>query len=163
MNSVILCGRLTKDPEVRYSSGERQMPIARYTLAVDRRGRRGQQDNQGQTADFIPCVAFDRAAEFAEKYLKQGTKMIVRGRIQTGSYTNRDGQRVYTTEVIIEDQEFAESRNTSSQGDNSFSQSFRQNEERPRDNQSFSQNTADAGDGFMNIPDGVSDEGLPFS
>ena len=89
--------------------------------------------------------------------------MIVRGRIQTGSYTNRDGQRVYTTEVIIEDQEFAESRNTSSQGDNSFSQSFRQNEERPRDNQSFSQNTADAGDGFMNIPDGVSDEGLPFS
>ncbi len=163
MNSVILCGRLTKDPEVRYSSGERQMPIARYTLAVDRRGRRGAQDNQGQTADFIPCVAFDRAAEFAEKYLKQGTKMIVRGRIQTGSYTNRDGQRVYTTEVIIEDQEFAESRNTSSQGDNSFSQSFRQNEERPRESQSFSQNTADAGDGFMNIPDGVSDEGLPFS
>ncbi|MBQ6541053.1 MAG: single-stranded DNA-binding protein [Lachnospiraceae bacterium] len=163
MNSVILCGRLTKDPEVRYSSGERQMPIARYTLAVDRRGRRGAQDNQGQTADFIPCVAFDRAAEFAEKYLKQGTKMIVRGRIQTGSYTNRDGQRVYTTEVIIEDQEFAESRNSSSQGDNSFSQSFRQNEERPRDNQSFSQNTADAGDGFINIPDGVSDEGLPFS
>ena len=163
MNSVILCGRLTKDPEVRYSSGERQMPIARYTLAVDRRGRRGAQDNQGQTADFIPCVAFDRAAEFAEKYLKQGTKMIIRGRIQTGSYTNRDGQRVYTTEVIIEDQEFAESRNSSSQGDNSFSQSFRQNEERPRDNQSFSQNTADAGDGFINIPDGVSDEGLPFS
>lgn len=163
MNSVILCGRLTKDPEVRYSSGERQMPIARYTLAVDRRGRRGAQDNQGQTADFIPCVAFDRAAEFAEKYLKQGTKMIVRGRIQTGSYTNRDGQRVYTTEVIIEDQEFAESRNSSSQGESSFSQSFRQNEERPRDNQSFSQNTADAGDGFMNIPDGVSDEGLPFS
>ena len=163
MNSVILCGRLTKDPEVRYSSGERQMPIARYTLAVDRRGRRGQQDNQGQTADFIPCVAFDRAAEFAEKYLKQGTKMIVRGRIQTGSYTNRDGQRVYTTEVIIEDQEFAESRNTSSQGDNSFSQSFRQNEERPRESQSFNQAPADAGDGFMNIPDGVSDEGLPFS
>ena len=163
MNSVILCGRLTKDPEVRYSSGERQMPIARYTLAVDRRGRRGQQDNQGQTADFIPCVAFDRAAEFAEKYLKQGTKMIVRGRIQTGSYTNRDGQRVYTTEVIIEDQEFAESRNSSSQGDSSFSQSFRQNEERPRESQSFNAGQADAGDGFMNIPDGVSDEGLPFS
>ena len=163
MNSVILCGRLTKDPEVRYSSGERQMPIARYTLAVDRRGRRGAQDNQGQTADFIPCVAFDRAAEFAEKYLKQGTKMIVRGRIQTGSYTNRDGQRVYTTEVIIEDQEFAESRNSSSQGESSFSQSFRQNEERPRESQSIHQAPADAGDGFMNIPDGVSDEGLPFS
>ena len=166
MNSVILCGRLTKDPEIRYSSGERQMPIARYTLAVDRRGRRGQQDNQGQTADFIPCVAFDRAAEFAEKYLKQGTKMIIRGRIQTGSYTNRDGQRVYTTEVIIEDQEFAESRNSSSQSEGSFSQSFRQNEERPRESQSQSFNQpapADAGDGFMNIPDGVSDEGLPFS
>ena len=163
MNSVILCGRLTKDPEIRYSSGERQMPIARYTLAVDRRGRRGQQDNQGQTADFIPCVAFDRAAEFAEKYLKQGTKMIVRGRIQTGSYTNRDGQRVYTTEVIIEDQEFAESRNTSSQGESGFSQNFRQNEERPRESQSFNPGPADAGDGFMNIPDGVSDEGLPFS
>ena len=164
MNRVILMGRLTRDPEVRYSQGERQMAIARYTLAVDRRGRRSQGgEGDQQTADFIPCVAFDRAAEFAEKYLKQGTKMIVRGRIQTGSYTNRDGQRVYTTEVIIEDQEFAESRNTSSQGDNSFSQSFRQNEERPRDNQSFSQNTADAGDGFMNIPDGVSDEGLPFS
>ena len=163
MNSVILCGRLTKDPEIRYSSGERQMPIARYTLAVDRRGRRGQQDNQGQTADFIPCVAFDRAAEFAEKYLKQGTKMIVRGRIQTGSYTNKDGQRVYTTEVIIEDQEFAESRNASAQGGSSFSQNFRQNEEKPRDNQSFSQSSDDAGDGFMNIPDGVSDEGLPFS
>ena len=163
MNSVILCGRLTKDPEIRYSSGERQMPIARYTLAVDRRGRRGQQDNQGQTADFIPCVAFDRAAEFAEKYLKQGTKMIVRGRIQTGSYTNKDGQRVYTTEVIIEDQEFAESRNTSAQGGSGFSQSFRQSEERPRENRSYNQSPADAGDGFMNIPDGVSDEGLPFS
>jgi single-strand DNA-binding protein len=89
--------------------------------------------------------------------------MIVRGRIQTGSYTNRDGQRVYTTEVIIEDQEFAESRNSSSQGESSFSQSFRQNEERPRESQSINQAPADAGDGFMNIPDGVSDEGLPFS
>jgi len=156
MNSVILCGRLTKDPEVRYSSGERQMPIARYTLAVDRRGRRGQQD-QGQSADFIPCVAFDRAAEFAEKYLKQGTKMIVRGRIQTGSYTNRDGQRVYTTDVIVEDQEFAESKNASSGSSSGFSRDFQKNE-----SQSYAP-VQDAGDGFMNIPDGVEDEGLPFN
>ena len=108
MNKVILCGRLTRDPEVRYSATERQMAIARYTLAVDRRN--GRKDDE-QTADFIQCVAFDRAAEFAEKYLRQGMKMIVVGHIQTGSYTNKDGQRVFTTEVIIEDQEFAESKN----------------------------------------------------
>ena len=101
-------GRLTRDPEVRYSQGERAMAIARYTLAVDRRGRRGGNgDDSAQTADFIPCVAFDRAGEFAEKYFHQGTKLVVTGRIQTGSYTNRDGQKVYTTEVIVEDQEFA--------------------------------------------------------
>ena len=115
MNKVILCGRLTRDPDIRYSQGERQMAIARYTLAVDRRGRRSGNDDGTQTADFIQCVAFDRAAEFAEKYLRQGTKMIVTGRIQTGSYTNRDGQRVYTTDVVVEEQEFAESRNASQQ------------------------------------------------
>ena len=108
MNKVILMGRLTRDPEVRYSQGERAMAIARYTLAVDRRGRRSQDDG-AQTADFIQCVAFDRAGEFAEKYFHQGTKVLVTGRIQTGSYTNRDGQKVYTTDVIVEDQEFAES------------------------------------------------------
>ena len=108
-------GRLTRDPEVRYSQGERAMAIARYTLAVDRRGRRGGNgDDSAQTADFIPCVAFDRAGEFAEKYFHQGTKLVVTGRIQTGSYTNRDGQKVYTTEVIVEDQEFAESKNAAS-------------------------------------------------
>lgn len=97
MNKVILMGRLTRDPEVRYSQGERAMAIARYTLAVDRRGRRGGNgDDSAQTADFIPCVAFDRAGEFAEKYFHQGTKLVVTGRIQTGSYTNRDGQKVYT-------------------------------------------------------------------
>ena len=96
MNRVILMGRLTRDPEVRYSQGERSMAIARYTLAVDRRGRRSQ-DNGEQTADFIPCVAFDRAAEFAEKYFRQGMRVLVSGRIQTGSYVNKDGQRVYTT------------------------------------------------------------------
>ena len=111
MNKVILMGRLTRDPEVRYSQGERAMAIARYTLAVDRRGRRSGGDDGAQTADFITCVAFDRAGEFAEKYFHQGTKVVVTGRIQTGSYTNRDGQKVYTTEVIVEDQEFAESKN----------------------------------------------------
>jgi len=161
MNKVILCGRLTRDPDVRYSQGERQTAVARYTLAVDR--RRGRNNQQGeQTADFIQCVAFDRAAEFAEKYLRQGTKMIVTGRIQTGSYTNRDGQRVYTTEVIIEDQEFAESRNASSQSGSGsgsgFAGSFRESESQAPSPAPL----PDAGDGFMNIPDGVDDEGLPF-
>ena len=109
MNRVILMGRLTRDPEVRYSSGERSMAIARYTLAVDRRGRRNQGGDQ-QTADFIPCVAFDRSGEFAERYFRQGMRVLVSGRIQTGSYTNRDGQKVYTTEVIVDDQEFADSK-----------------------------------------------------
>jgi len=165
MNKVILCGRLTRDPEVRYSQGDRQMAIARYTLAVDRRGARRSGDanngNNEQTADFIQCVAFDRAAEFAEKYLRQGTKMIVTGRLQTGSYTNRDGQRVYTTDVIVEEQEFAESKNASqSSGSQSFSGSFQQRETSSRP---AAAPAADAGDGFMNIPDGVEDEGLPFN
>ena len=115
MNKVILMGRLTRDPEVRYSQGERSMAIARYTLAVDRRGRRNQEGSE-QTADFIPCVAFDRAGEFAEKYFRQGMRVLISGRIQTGSYTNRDGQKVYTTEVIIEEQEFADSKNGSGGG-----------------------------------------------
>ena len=102
MNRVILMGRLTRDPEVRYSQGERSMAIARYTLAVDRRGRRGQ-DGNDQTADFINCVAFDRAGEFAEKYFRQGMRVLVSGRIQTGSYTNKEGQRVYTTDIIADE------------------------------------------------------------
>ena len=143
MNKVILMGRLTRDPDVRYSTGERQMTIARYTLAVDRRRR----SNDGeQTADFISCVAFDRNAEFAEKYLKQGTKVCVTGRIQTGSYTNKDGVKVYTTDVVIEECEFAESKGAAASS--GFSQA------RPEPDT--------AGDGFMNIPDGVEDEGLPF-
>ena len=107
MNKVILCGRLTRDPEVRYSSGENQTAVARYTLAVDRRFKR---QGDEQTADFINCVVFGRGAEFAENYLHQGTKIIAEGRIQTGSYTNKDGQRVYTTDVVVENQEFAESK-----------------------------------------------------
>lgn len=109
MNKVILMGRLTRDPEVRYSQGEQATAVARYTLAVDRRGR-----NQENSADFIQCVAFGKAAEFAERYLHKGTKIVLTGRIQTGSYTNKDGQRVYTTDIVAEDQEFAESKNAES-------------------------------------------------
>lgn len=146
MNKVILMGRLTRDPEVRYSQGEQATAIARYTLAVDRRFKR---DGDQQTADFIQCVAFGRAGEFAEKYFRKGTKIAVTGRIQTGSYTNKDGQRVYTTDVVVEEQEFAESKNAG--GDNSgFA---------PADRPSPS---SAAGDGFMNIPDGI-DEDLPFN
>lgn len=110
MNKVILMGRLTREPEVRYSSGESQTAVARYTLAVDRRFKR--QDDE-QTADFINCVVFGRGAEFAEKYLRQGIKVVVEGRIQTGSYTNREGQKIYTTDVVVESQEFAESKGAS--------------------------------------------------
>ena len=146
MNKVILMGRLTRDPEVRYSAGENALAIARYTLAVDRRFRR---DGEA-TADFISCVSFGRAAEFAEKYFRQGLKIVVSGRIQTGSYTNRDGQKVYTTEVVVEEQEFAESKNASSANTQSY-----QAAPAPAP-------SADAGDGFMNIPDGI-DEELPFN
>ena len=112
MNKVILMGRLTRDPEVRYSAGESGTAIARYTLAVDRRFKR---DGEA-TADFISCVSFGRTAEFAEKYFRQGLKIIVSGRIQTGSYTNNSGQKVYTTDVVVEEQEFAEGKNSSQQG-----------------------------------------------
>ncbi len=158
MNRVILMGRLTRDPEVRYSQGERTMAIARYTLAVDRRGRRGQDGNE-QSADFIPCVAFDRAGEFAEKYFRQGMRVLVSGRIQTGSYVNRDGQKVYTTDVIVDDQEFADSKGAASdmsgyQNAGGYQQPVQTQRPAP---------TSAIGDGFMNIPDGVEDEGLPFN
>lgn len=141
MNKVILIGRLTRDPEVRYSQGSEPMAIARYTLAVDRRGRK---DSNEQNADFIQCVAFHNNGEFAEKYLRQGTKIAVTGRIQTGSYTDREGRKVYTTEVVVEEQEFAESKS----GHNS-------------NRQGLPTGPADS-DGFMNIPEGV-DEQLPFN
>lgn len=164
MNKVILMGRLTRDPEVRYSQGERQMAIARYTLAVDRRGR-SNNNNSEQTADFIQCVAFDRSAEFAEKYFRQGTKIVVTGRIQTGSYTNKDGQKVYTTDVVVEDQEFAESKNASasSQNNQSYapaSENYSRPAPSPRPDPS---GAAAPAPGFMNIPDSVEDEGLPFN
>ncbi len=148
MNKVILMGRLTRDPEVRYSQGENATAIARYTLAVDRRFNR---NNDDQTADFISCVAFGRSGEFAEKYLHKGTKIAVTGRIQTGSYTNKDGVKVYTTDVVVEDQEFAESKNASQQAGDDYAPAGR-TQSAPMA----------AGDGFMNIPDGI-DEELPFN
>lgn len=147
MNRVILMGRLTRDPEVRYSQGENATAVARYTLAVDRRFNR---NNDEQTADFINCVAFGRSGEFAEKYLHKGTKIAITGRIQTGSYTNKDGVRVYTTDVVVEDQEFAESRNASA-ANGGYAPAERSDSA-----------PAAAGDGFMNIPDGI-DEELPFN
>lgn len=139
MNKVILMGRLTRDPEVRYTQGDNAMAIARYSLAVDRRFKRdGEPD-----ADFINCVAFGKSGEFAEKYLKKGTKIAVVGRIQTGSYTNKDGQKVYTTDVVVEEQEFAESKNSGS-SDNNQSVPTNKNTD------------------FMSIPDGI-DEELPFN
>ena len=181
MNKVILMGRLTRDPEIRYTQGDNSMCIARYTLAVDRRFNRNA-GNDGNNADFIPCVAFGRSGEFAEKYLKKGTKMAITGRIQTGSYTNKDGVKVYTTEVVVEDQEFAESKNASSGGNfggngnyggnnysgggnggssyggnggSSYSGGASQSSQQSADN-------SDSLDGFMNIPDGI-DEELPFA
>ena len=146
MNKVILMGRLTRDPEIRYSQGEQSTAVARYTIAVDRRFRR---DGDQQTADFINCVAFGRQGEFAEKYFRKGIKIAITGRIQTGSYTNKDGQRVYTTDVVVEEQEFAESK-SASESNARFAPA-----ERPAPSSA-------AGDGFMNIPDGI-DEELPFN
>ena len=148
MNKVILMGRLARDPEVRYPQGENAMAIARYTLAVDRRFKR---NNDEQTADFINCIAFGKAGEFAEKYFHKGIKITVSGRIQTGSYTNRDGVKVYTTDVVVEEQEFAESKNHSGSDDNGFA---------PSGSENFT--SSPVGDGFMNIPDGI-DEELPFN
>ena len=146
MNKVILMGRLTRDPEVRYSQGEGANAVARYTLAVDRRFKR---DGE-QSADFINCVAFGKTAEFAERYLRQGVKIAVTGRIQTGSYTNKDGVKVYTTDVVVEEHEFAESKAAGASVSTGYQPS-------PAPSPSI-----DIGDGFMNIPDGI-DEELPFS
>lgn len=138
MNKVILMGRLVRDPEVRYSQGENAMTMARYTLAVDRKFKRDNEPN----ADFINCIAFGKNGEFVEKYLHKGIKILVEGRWQSGSYTNRDGQKVYTNDCVVESCEFAESKNASQS-------------ERPQQ--------ANNSDGeWMNIPDGI-DEELPFN
>lgn len=145
MNKVVLMWRLTRDPEVRYSqTANGSMAIARYSIAVDRKFKQ-----EGQpTADFINCIAFGKNGEFAEKYLHKGTKIAVVGRIQTGSYTNKDGQKVYTTDVVVEEQEFAESKNASGSNNGGGNAGPVQNN--------------GAGDGFMNIPDGIESE-LPFN
>ena len=145
MNKVILMGRLTRDPDIRAATDENTMTIARYTLAVDRRTRKT--DTGEPTADFISCVAFGKAAEFAEKYFHQGMRVLITGRIQTGSYTNKDGQKVYTTDVIIDEQEFADSRAAGQV--NSTGTEASQADSMP-------------GDGFMNLPVGVEDDGIPF-
>lgn len=144
MNKAILMGRLTRDPEVRYSQGENAMAIANYTLAVDRRGRRD--GNEEPSADFIRCVAFGKAGEFAEKYFRQGKRVLISGRIQTGSYVNRDGQKVYTVEVVVEAQEFADGK---SSGDGNTYASER------------TSGTGYSGDGGFQYEE--SDEGLPFN
>lgn len=145
MNKVILMGRLTRDPDVRYTQGENSMAVARFTLAVDRRFKR---DGE-QGADFISCVAFGKGAEFIEKYFRQGMRVTVSGRLQTGSYTNREGQKVYTTDVVLEEQEFAESKRETEAGGG---QGHRRDSQEP----------APDADGFMSIPDGI-DEELPFN
>ena len=145
MNKVILMGRLTRDPEVRYSQGDSSTAVARFTLAVDRRFKR---EGDEQTADFVSCVAFGKTGEFFERYGRKGVKFLIEGHIQTGSYTNRDGQKVYTTDVVIDQAEFAESKATSESHSGNH-------QDRPAP-------MGDAGDGFMNIPDGI-DEELPFN
>lgn len=143
MNKVILIGRLTREPDIRFTNGAEPITIARYTLAVDRRIRK-----EGEvSADFISCIAFGKNAEFAEKYLSKGVKIAIEGRIQTGSYTKQDGTKVFTTDVVIESQEFCESKGAVGQ------QTGTANSPAP---------STDSGDEFMQIPDGVEDDGLPF-
>ena len=164
MNKVVLMGRLTRNPDVRYSQGERATCVARYTLAVNRRFKRdGEPD-----ADFINCVAFGRQGEFAEKYLKQGTKIVISGRIQTGSYTNREGARVYTTDIVVEEQDFAESKANAANysggfsADNGFQSAPMAEPQAPaRPNPANANGGQAAGDGFMTIPEGIEEE-LPF-
>lgn len=148
MNKAILIGRLTRDPVVKYSQGESSTAVARYTLAVDRRFKRA---NENQDADFIGCVSFGKTAEFVEKYFRQGMKMVAVGRIQTGSYTNNEGQKVYTTDVVVDEVEFAESKASNpNAGNNDYKRDF------------SPEPSSAMGDGFMNIPDGI-DEELPFN
>jgi single-strand DNA-binding protein len=147
MNKVILMGRLTRDAEVRYSQGDASTAVARFSLAVDRRFKR---DGDDQSADFINCVAFGKTGEFFERFGRKGTKFLVEGRIQTGSYTNKDGQRVYTTDVVVDQVEFAESKSSNEGNNGGYVPTNRPTP------------SGAAGDGFMNIPDGI-DEELPFN
>jgi single-strand DNA-binding protein len=144
MNKVVLVGRLTGNPEVRYSQGDNSTAVARYTVAVERRFKSNREGEP--TADFIRCVVFNKSAEFAEKHFTKGMRVAISGRIQTGSYTNQEGVRIYTTDIIVEEQEFAQSRSEGSAGVN-VPPPFPE---------------GDQGDGFMNIPDEYDDE-LPFN
>lgn len=164
MNKVILMGRLTADPEVRYTQGEKPMAVARYTLAVNRRFKR----NDEQEADFIRCIAFGKQAEFVEKYLKKGIQILIAGRIQTGSYTNKEGMKVYTTEVVVEEHNFTESKGSQNHSANNAGQNHgnastnNANQSPNRGNNSVPSGNPFPDDGFMNIPDGLEEE-LPFA
>ena len=157
MNQVMICGRLTREPVVRYTNGENPMAVARYTLAVDRRRK----SDGTQEADFISCIAFGKQGEFAEKYLHQGMKMLVRGSIRTGNYTNKDGQKVYTTDVVVEEHEFCESKNSS--GNTSSGNAASGNTANTASVGEYPYDATSIGEGFMSIPDGIEDEGLPFN
>ena len=150
MNKVILMGRLVRDPEVRYTQAENPMAVSRYTLAIDRRGIKKKEGDQKPETDFINCIAFGKSGEFAEKYFRQGMRVLVSGRIQTDSYVNKDGNKVYTTDVIVEEQEFADSKNQNAENGGAG-------------NNQQGTGSAASGDGFMNIPDGIEDESLPFN
>ena len=150
MNKVILMGRLTRDPEIRYSQGASQTAVARFSIAVDRRFKRdGEPD-----ADFFNCTAFGKQAEFIERYLHKGTKIVVVGRIQNDNYTNKEGQMVYSVRVMVDEIEFAESKNAASQNGGYGGGDYAGGSQSPA--------PSGAGDGFMNIPDGI-DEELPFN
>lgn len=149
MNNVTLLGRLTADPETRYSQGENAIAITRFHLAVDRRFKR---QGDEQTADFISCVSFGKTAEFIEKYFRKGQRLCCSGRIQTGSYTNKDGQKIYTTDVVVENAEFCENKSSSTNADASSNSASKS-----------APNPANATDGFMNIDDGMDDDELPFN
>jgi len=155
MNKVILMGRLTRDPEIRYSGGDNSLAIARFSIAVDRRFKR--QGDQAD-ADFFNCTAFGRQAEFVEKYLHQGTKILLSGRVQNDNYTNREGQKVYSVQIIAEEIEFAESKAASANYQSNNTGAYQAPAGRPQPAAA-----APVGDGFMNIPDGVDDEELPFN
>ena len=150
MNKVILMGRLVRDPEVRYTQAENPMAVSRYTLAIDRRGIKKKEGDQKPETDFINCIAFGKSGEFAEKYFHRGLRVLVSGRIQTGSYVNKDGNKVYTTDVIVEEQEFADSKNQNAENGGAG-------------NNQQGTGSAAFGDGFMNTPNGAEDEGLPFN
>lgn len=162
MNNVNLMGRLTKDPDIRYTQGQNSMAVARFTLAVDRRNKN---PDGSRDADFISCVAFRKTAELAEKYFKQGTKLAIRGHIQTGSYQKQDGSRVYTTDVVVDEVDFAESKNAQggTRGASNSAQGQQGQSHQASSGNSVAYEADPYADGFMNIPEGVDDEMLPFN